>query len=252
MVKLADMIAHLDEFLAVDKVRDYCPNGLQIESVAEVNKIVTGVSANMDLIQAAVSNGADTVLVHHGFFWKGEEQTISGIKGGRIRSLIKNDINLLAYHLPLDIHPQVGNNVLLAERMGVTVDGSFGRAGNIDLGIYGRLLNSLTAVDLQEKLELILGRVPEVIGSMDKLISTVGICTGAAQDFIEEAASVGVDAFISGEISERTPHMAKELGINYFTAGHHATEKFGIQALGEYLAEKFEVEVEFVDIANNA
>lgn len=252
MVKLADMTAHLAEFLVVDKVRDYCPNGLQVESGAEVNKIVTGVSANMDLIQAAILSGADTVLVHHGFFWKGELQTITGIKGRRIRALIKNNINLLAYHLPLDVHPQVGNNVLLAERIGVTVDGSFGCAGNINLGVYGRLATPLSVANLQEKLESILGRLPEVVGSSDRLISNVGICTGAAQDFIEEAASVGVDAFISGEISERTPHMAKELGITYFAAGHHSTEKFGIQALGEYLAEKFDVDVEFVDIANNA
>ncbi len=252
MIKLVDVIAHLDEFLAVDKVRDYCPNGLQIESTTEVNKIITGVSANIDLIDAAVSRGADTILVHHGFFWKGEEPTITGVKGGRIRSLIKNNLNLLVYHLPLDIHSGVGNNALLAKRLEVTVEGGFGRAGNIDLGIYGRLATKLSAVDLQKKIASILGRKPEITGSSDKLISSVGICTGAAQDFIEEAALAGVDAFISGEISERTPHMAKELGISYFAAGHHATEKFGIQALGEYLAENFEVEVEFIDIENNA
>ncbi len=252
MVKLVEVVDYLNEFLAVDKVRDYCPNGLQVESTAEVKKIITGVSANLDLIDAAVSSGADTVLVHHGFFWKGEEPTITGVKGKRIRSLIKNNINLLAYHLPLDLHPEVGNNALLAEKLKVTIDGSFGRAGNIDLGIYGKLASPLSAIDLQEKIESILERKPEVVGPSEKTISSVGICTGAAQDFIEEAALAGVDAFISGEISERTPHMAKELGVSYFAAGHHATEKFGIQALGNYLVEKFELEVEFVDIKNSA
>ncbi len=252
MVKLVDVVAHLNEFLAVEKVRDYCPNGLQVESTAEVKKIITGVSANLDLIDAAVSSGADTILVHHGFFWKGEEPTITGVKGGRIRSLIKNNLNLLAYHLPLDIHPVVGNNALLAKKLEVAVDGSFGRAGNIDLGVFGNLSTELSAVGLQEKIESILGRRPEVVGCSDKLISSVGICTGAAQDFIEEAALAGVDAFISGEISERTHHMAKELGVSYFAAGHHATEKFGIQALGKYLAETFKVNVDFVDIENSA
>lgn len=251
-MKLTELTKYLSEYLAVDKIKDYCPNGLQIECGFEIKKIVTGVSANMDLIQAAVDTGADTIITHHGFFWKGEEPTITGIKGNRVKALIRANINLLAYHLPLDIHDEVGNNAIFAKQLGLDIEGTFGAAGNIDLGVYGSLSKPLFADELQELLAGILGRTPQVVGCCNKKISKLGICTGAAQDFIEEAAAAGVDAFISGEISERTPHLAKELGIAYFAAGHHATERFGIKALGEHLSEKFGLDVEFADIVNNA
>ncbi|THB75381.1 MAG: Nif3-like dinuclear metal center hexameric protein [Gammaproteobacteria bacterium] len=251
-MQLAELKKYLAEYLVVDKIKDYCPNGLQVESSAEVNKIITGVSANMELIEAAIERNADTIITHHGFFWKGEEPTITGIKGNRIRALIQNNINLLAYHLPLDIHPEIGNNALFARQLGANVEGGFGAVGIIDLGVIGRLSNPLHADELQELLAGILGRTPDVVGVCDKKIGRVGICTGAAQDYIEEAAALGVDAFISGEISERTPHMAKELGVCYFAAGHHATERFGIKAVGELLADKFALNVEFVEVVNNA
>ena len=252
MIKLSELTKYLAEYLEVDKVKDYCPNGLQIECGDEVKKIITGVSANMDLIQAAIDKGADTIITHHGFFWKGEEPTITGIKGNRIKSMIRADINLLSYHLPLDVHAEVGNNAVFAKQLGLSIEGGFGSAGKLDLGIYGELSKSLFADELQELLAGILGRTPQVVGNCENKINKVGICTGAAQDFIEEVAAIGVDAFISGEISERTPHMAKELGIAYFAAGHHATERFGVHALGEHLKDKFGLNIEFVDIANNA
>ncbi len=251
-MKLSEITAYLTEYLAVDKIKDYCPNGLQIECTNEIQKIVTGVSANMELIQAAIDSGADTIITHHGYFWKGEEPTITGIKGNRIRSMIQNGINLLAYHLPLDVHPDLGNNVLLAKQLGIFIEGGFGDVGNFDIGVYGTLSTPLYVDELQEMLSGILGRTPEVVGSCENKINRLGICTGAAQDYIEEVAGLGVDAFISGEISERTPHLAKELGISYFAAGHHATERFGVKALGEHIADRFGLEVEFIDVVNNA
>ncbi len=252
MVKLKEITSYLSELLAVDKIKDYCPNGLQIECCQEIQKVVVGVSANMDLIKAAIDRNADTIITHHGYFWKGENPTITGIKGNRVSALIKNNINLLAYHLPLDVHGKLGNNALFAKEIGLDIEGGFVDIGAFNLAVYGSLQSPLHADEFQELLGGILGRTPAVVGECYKPITKVGICTGAAQDYIEQAAELGLDAFISGEISERTPHMAKELGITYFAAGHHATERFGIKALGEHLAQEFGLDVEFIEIENNA
>ncbi|MGF1911021.1 Nif3-like dinuclear metal center hexameric protein [Vibrio kasasachensis] len=241
----------LNQKLSPQLIKDYCPNGLQVEGKSEIKKIVTGVTASQALIDKAVELGADALLVHHGYFWKGEPESIRGMKGKRIRTLIKNDINLIGYHLPLDIHPELGNNAELARLLEIEVEG--GMEGHPQsVAMYGRLKRPLTGEQLTDRIALALGRVPLHIttGSVDKAIETVGWCTGGGQDYIELAAQLGLDAFISGEISERTTYTAREQDIHYYSAGHHATERYGIKALGEWLASEHGFDVTFVDIDN--
>ncbi|EGU48194.1 hypothetical protein VII00023_20807 [Vibrio ichthyoenteri ATCC 700023] len=241
----------LNEKLSPQLIKDYSPNGLQVEGAAEVNVIVTGVTASQALIDKAVELNADALLVHHGYFWKGEPDPIRGMKGKRIRTLIKNDINLLGYHLPLDIHPELGNNAQLARLLEIEVEG--GLEGHPQsVAMFGRLKQPLTGAQLAERINLVLDRAPLHIApdNADKLIETIGWCTGGGQDYIELAAQHGLDAFISGEISERTTYSARELDIHYFAAGHHATERYGIKALGEWLAAEHGLDVTFIDIDN--
>lgn len=241
----------LNQFLKPELIKDYAPNGMQVEGKEEVQKIVTGVTASQALIDAAIERNADAILVHHGYFWKGEPEPIRGMKGRRIRSLIKQDINLYGYHLPLDIHSQIGNNVRLAQLLNITVDGGL-EGHEQSVSLFGRLENPLTGEEFASKIETVLNRTPLHISPdyVNKKIETVGWCTGGGQDFIELAASKGLDAFISGEISERTTYTAREQGIHYFAAGHHATERYGVKALGEWLAAEHGLEVEFIDIDN--
>ena len=260
MASICSIIEYIDRFLEIDQIKDYCPNGLQVDSgVFEVDesgvekdvRIITAVSVNRELIDYAVSVGCDLIISHHGFFWKGEPAPLVGVKGGRIRMLMQNRISLCAYHLPLDIHPEIGNNILLLERLGLSHDGGFNRIGRYDGCLVGRFERPHSVSDFSEIISRQLGREPQVIdGGNGRDISRVAICTGAAQDYIEDAANAGVDAFISGEISERTPHLAKELGVHYFAAGHHATEIFGIEALGKHVSDKFAVKVEFANVGN--
>ncbi|MBW3694454.1 Nif3-like dinuclear metal center hexameric protein [Vibrio sp. T187] len=241
----------LNEKLQPLQIKDYCPNGLQVEGTAEVKRIVTGVTASQALINKAVELKADALLVHHGFFWKGEPEAIRGMKGKRIRTLIKNDINLLGYHLPLDIHPELGNNAKLAELLEIDVEG--GLEGHPQsVAMFGRLKTPMTGTEFAAKIDQVLNRKPLHIApeNADKMIETVGWCTGGGQDYIELAASQGIDAFISGEISERTTYSAREQDIHYFAAGHHATERYGVKALGEWLAKEHGLDVEFIDIDN--
>ncbi|CAH0525106.1 Nif3-like dinuclear metal center hexameric protein [Vibrio hippocampi] len=241
----------LNEKLSPHLIKDYSPNGLQVEGAEQVKKIVTGVTASQALIDYAIKVGADALLVHHGYFWKGEPEPIRGMKGKRIRSLIKHDINLYGYHLPLDIHPELGNNVQLAKLLGIEIDG--GLEGHPQsVAMFGHLPSPVSGHEFAQRIAKVLQRTPLHIApeQSDKLISTVGWCTGGGQDFVELAASQGLDAFISGEISERTTYTAREMGIHYFSAGHHATERYGIKALGEWLAQEHGLEVEFVDIDN--
>ncbi|ULN63505.1 Nif3-like dinuclear metal center hexameric protein [Vibrio gigantis] len=241
----------LNEKLQPQQIKDYCPNGLQVEGTAEVKRIVTGVTASQALINKAVELKADALLVHHGFFWKGEPEAIRGMKGKRIRTLIKNDINLLGYHLPLDIHPELGNNAKLAELLEIDVEG--GLEGHpLSVAMFGRLKTPMTGSEFAAKIDQVLNRKPLHIApeNADKMIETVGWCTGGGQDYIELAASQGIDAFISGEISERTTYSAREQDIHYFSAGHHATERYGVKALGDWLAEEHGLDVEFIDIDN--
>jgi dinuclear metal center YbgI/SA1388 family protein len=240
----------LNQKLSPELIKDYCPNGLQIEGTRQVQKIVTGVTASQALIDRAIERNADAILVHHGYFWKGEPEPIKGMKGNRIRSLIKNDINLYAYHLPLDVHPDLGNNAKLAELLGIDIEGGLEPTPQ-SVAIYGSLSTPVSGQEFATQLEAVLHRKPlHISPGVDKPIKTVGWCTGGGQDYIELAASHGLDAFISGEISERTTYIARELGIHYFSAGHHATERYGVKALGEWLAKEQGLEVEFIDIDN--
>lgn len=233
--------------------KDYCPNGLQVEGRQQIRRIVTGVTACQALLDVAVQQHADAVIVHHGYFWKGESPTVRGVQKKRLHTLLQNDINLFAYHLPLDLHADIGNNVQLAAQMGWSVSGELPMATTPSYGLVGRLSQPMPADALAAQLTQQLGQKPLHIVGHQRTIETIAWCTGAAQDFIEDAARAGVDAYISGEISERTVHSAREWGIDYFAAGHHATERYGIQALTAELATVFSAEltqIECVDIAN--
>ncbi|KJR28458.1 Nif3-like dinuclear metal center hexameric protein [Vibrio navarrensis] len=240
----------LNDKLSASLIKDYCPNGLQVEGKAEIRKVITGVTASQALIEQAVEKGADAVLVHHGYFWKGEPEPIRGMKGNRIRTLMRHDINLLAYHLPLDIHPQLGNNAQLANLLDIEVEGGLeGHAQSV--AMFGRLRQAMRAEAFADKITRTLSRQPLHIASeRGQRIETIGWCTGGGQDFIELAAQRGLDAYLSGEISERTTYSAREMGIHYFSAGHHATERYGIKALGEWLTQEHGLDVEFIDIDN--
>ena len=246
-MQLQQLCEFCDDYLNVGDFDDYCPNGLQVESAPEVEHIVCGVTASQALIEAAAEKGADTLIVHHGYFWKGEAQTITGIKGRRIASLIRNGINLLAFHLPLDAHPEVGNNAQLAKAMGWPVETRFAEQ---NLVCAGTLRRPLTLEELSKEIEARLETRALAIDAGDHPIERLAWCTGAAQGFIEAAAEQGVDAFVSGEVSEQTFHQARELGIHYIAAGHHATERFGVRALGEEIARRFGPRQEFIDITN--
>ncbi|WP_345872024.1 Nif3-like dinuclear metal center hexameric protein [Shewanella algae] len=248
-MKREELRQYLGEFLQLDKFRDYAPNGLQVEGKAEIRKIVTGVTACQALIDRAVEAGADALLVHHGFFWKNEPEVLTGMKQRRIKSLLLNDINLFGYHLPLDAHPVLGNNAELGRVLGVIEPEAVETAAQ-GLLWQGVLDSPMTAKDLSALLEQRLGQAPLHLDGGERNIQKLAWCTGGAQDYIDAAAALGVDAFISGEASERTFHSAVEQGIHYFGAGHHATERFGIKALGEHLAREFELEHEFIDIPN--
>lgn len=227
---------------------DYAPNGLQVEGRCEVTRIVTGVTACQALLDEAVRLEADAVLVHHGYFWKNEPQVIKGMKRNRLKTLLVNDINLYGWHLPLDAHPQLGNNAQLAKALGIEVHGDV-----MSLVPWGELQEQLTGDLLAKRIARVLGREPLHCGdNAPHLIRRVAWCSGGGQGFIDAAAAFGVDAFISGEVSEQTIHSAREQGVHFFAAGHHATERGGIRALGEWLAESYGLEVTFVDIDNPA
>ncbi len=247
MASLNKITAYSNELLHIDAFSDYCPNGLQVEGGPGIERIVTGVTASQGLIDAAIDHDADLLLVHHGYFWKGEDPCITGMKYRRLAALIRHDIALLAYHLPLDAHPELGNNAQLARILGFEIEGPL----NPDSLVWlGRLDAPLDLEDLGHHIGLSLGRPPELISGGEHKIKRLGWCTGAAQSYLEQAASAGVDAFISGEISEQTVHIARELGVHYIAAGHHATERYGVQALGEKLAREFGLSHHFIDIPN--
>ena len=246
-MKIQELIDYTGQILQVERFRDYCPNGLQVEGRPEVRKIVSGVSASMQLLQAAHAAGADLILVHHGYFWRNEEPTVVGIKRKRLQFLLQHELNLLAYHLPLDAHAEFGNNVQLGRRLGLEVQRW---AGEQNLLAMADLAQPQSLGDFAQHLAASLDRAPLVIGDAARQIRRVAWCTGAAQSYMELAISQGVDVFISGEISEQTVHLARESGVAYLAAGHHATERYGVQALGRHLAERFGLEHTFIDIDN--
>ncbi len=240
----------LNELLTPESIKDYCPNGLQVEGRENVQKVVTGVTASDDLIEQAIESNADAILVHHGYFWKGEPEPIRGMKGKRLKKLIQKEINLYAYHLPLDMHPTLGNNIQLARLLNIEVKGEV-ELVSPPLVLHGTLPYSMTGEQFSEYLADKLDRSPlHIPPGSDRKILTVGWCTGGGQDYIDVAAAYGLDAFISGEISERTTYSAREQDIHYFSAGHHATERYGVKALGEWLAENHQLDVQFIDIDN--
>ena len=250
MVERRQLLKHLDSLLQTERFRDYCPNGLQVAGREHISHIVTGVTASQALIDAAIERGADTILVHHGYFWKGEDERITGIKRERLKALLVNDINLIAYHLPLDGHPVYGNNVQLADVLGLQIDGPLSEDDPSIPGHIGRLPRPMSGKEFSAWLGECLQREPLHIGEETDTIETIGWCTGRAQGYLQVAVNAGVDAYLTGEINEPAVHLARETGTHFFSAGHHATERYGAKALGEYLADEFGLNVEFVDIDN--
>lgn len=249
-VSRQDLVQYCNRFLQINSFKDYCPNGLQVEGKPIIERLVTGVTASQDLLDAAIEAKADAILVHHGYFWRSDPAVITGMRKQRIETLLKHQINLLAYHLPLDAHSELGNNVQLAKQLGIDLEGVVGHGHAKNMLFYGKLPSTLAVEDFAKQLENVLKHKPMVVQSTGDAVLRVAWCTGAAQHYITDAVELGVDAFISGEISENTTHAAKELGIHYFAAGHHATERYGVQALGEHLVQEFGVSHQFIDIPN--
>lgn len=251
MVELKQLHDYCNQLLAADTFRDYCPNGLQVEGKPQIKKIVAGVTASQEFLQQAIARGADAVLVHHGYFWKGENAAITGAKKRRLQLLLQHDVSLLAYHLPLDAHAQLGNNATLAKRLDFVVQGATSQGEAKGLLWQGELPLAQTAEQFVQHIQSRLQRAPLHLSSTSQRpVKTLAWCSGAAQGYIEQAAQLGVDAYVSGEASEQTFHLARELDIHYFAIGHHASESFGVQALAQHLAQQFDIDWEFVDIAN--
>lgn len=240
---------HLDDLLEAARFKDYCPNGLQVEGAPEVHKVVCGVTASQALIEAAIERGAQALLVHHGWFWRGEDGRITGMKRARLARLLAHDINLFAYHLPLDAHAELGNNAQLGRVLGLTPTGVAGDQGLLWLG---ETAQHVPASVLAQQVGAALGREALLVGDTARSVRRVAWCTGGAQGYFEQAIAEGVDLYLSGEISEQTTHLARESGVPYIAAGHHATERYGVRALGAHVAAQFGLQVDFVDIDNPA
>jgi dinuclear metal center YbgI/SA1388 family protein len=243
-MQLDELCHFCDDYLSIEDFNDYCPNGLQVEGRPEVRHLVSGVTASLALIEAAIEQNADAILVHHGYFWKGEAPALTGFKGRRVKLLMQHDISLIAYHLPLDAHPTVGNNACLGQRLGWLATGQDG------LLWLGELEQPSPVERVLDELGDVLDCNPLLIESGEHPVRRVAWCTGAAQSSIDKAAELGVDLFVSGEISEHTVHFAREMGVHYIAAGHHATERYGVQALGDLVAERFAISHRFIDIDN--
>ncbi|BBB23636.1 conserved hypothetical protein [Isorropodon fossajaponicum endosymbiont JTNG4] len=244
MIENKTLSAYCHDYLNVDTFNDYCPNGLQIEGKPNIDKIISGVSANQDLIDRAIDEGVDALFVHHGFFWKNENLAITGIKKNRIKALLDHDINLFAYHLPLDAHLKVGNNAQLAQRFGIKNPAPIGDTlvwqGEVDTTL-GSFSNTIKQA---------LNRTPLVFGADDKILKRIAWCSGGAQTYIDHAININADCFITGEVSEQIPAIAKENNIAFISAGHHATERYGVQVLCQHLSQKFGLKHQFIDIDN--
>jgi len=243
------LAAFLGQTLNASQFKDYCPNGLQVEGRDRIASVVSGVTASLALLEAALDLEADAVLVHHGYFWRGEDPRVIGTRQRRLKLLMAHDINLFAYHLPLDAHPQLGNNAQLARQLDLAPEGRF---GDNELGWWGHagVASVKTAADLAALIEKRLGRTPLLIGDPQQPLGRIAWCTGAAQGMLGDAIEAGANAYISGEISEPTVHLARETGTVYIAAGHHATERYGVQALGAHAAQHFGIAHRFIDIDN--
>ncbi|KTC85598.1 MULTISPECIES: Nif3-like dinuclear metal center hexameric protein [Legionella] len=250
MILREELEAYLHELLACATIDDYAPNGVQIEGTGQIQRICTAVTASLEAINQAISLQADALLVHHGYFWRGETPLIKGTKRERIAKLINHDLNLFAYHLPLDCHTELGNNACLAKLFNLESINQHQVGKTANLLWSGSFAKPISAEDFATLIKEKLQRSPLHVSGTEKPIHRLAWCSGAAQDFIEQADALGVDAYLSGEISERTYYQAKELGIHYFACGHHATERYGIQALGNHLANKYSLEHYFIDSSN--
>ena len=250
MAKLQDIIQWCDQTLKSTEFKDYAPNGLQIEGKTEVRKILAAVTASQDAIDAAIRENADLLLVHHGYFWKGEAYPITGMRGKRIKSLIQHDISLLAYHLPLDSHPSLGNNAAIADLLKLERIEALDPSERHPIGNIGYLNQPMPVEDFKKFVSETLKFDVTHLPADKNMIEKVGFCTGGAQDFIVKAAEQGCDAYISGEVSERTFYEAKELDVHYFACGHHATERYGVQRLGQAISEQFDIEYVYFELNN--
>ena len=246
-----ELESYLTELLKPQQIKDFTPNGLQIQGSENINKVITGVTASKTLIDRAIVEQADAILVHHGYFWKNESYVIRGMKHDRIKALLLNDINLFAYHLPLDIHPTLGNNAQLARLFDIKEIEPLEVGNALSVAMQGHFEQPCSAEELSQLINRLLERdCLHIPAPSNKPIKTIAWCSGGGQGYIELAAEQGIDAFLTGEVSEQTTHIAHEMDIHFFAAGHHATERYGIKALGEHLAEKHGLEVIFVDIDN--
>lgn len=236
----------LDELLEPSLFKDYAPNGLQVEGKDEITHIACAVTATQNVIDQAVTIGADALLVHHGWFWKGEDPRIIRIKHRRLKPVLMADMNLIGYHLPLDAHPTLGNNACMAQALEASDIEQFGPDRLVWIGTVAEQ----SIATLSARLTKILGREPMILGDESKVVRRVAWCSGAAQDFLEDAVMAGADAYISGEVSERTTHLARESGVPYLVSGHHATERLGISALANWLETEHGLKCTFIEDEN--
>lgn len=246
------LLSSLDALLQPGQFRDYGPNGLQVEGRQEVRQLVSGVTASLALIDAAIAVGADTILVHHGLFWRGQDGRVTGWMKQRLARLLQHDINLLAYHLPLDAHPELGNNAQLARLLGIEIySDARGRFGEQMLGFMGERAFA-SAGELAAHVQGCLGRAVTLVAQPDRPVRRVALCTGGAQSYFESAIAAGADVFITGEISEPQAHYAREMGVAYLACGHHASERGGVAAVGAHIAAQLGLAHTFIDIDNPA
>lgn len=249
MAQRSDIDTTLTTLLDAGRFRDYGPNGLQVEGRAEVRKLVSGVTASLALIDAAIAARADAILVHHGLFWRGQDGRVTGWLKARLTRLLAHDLNLWAYHLPLDAHPELGNNAQLGARLGLAADARFGEQ---DLGFIGNAPSPWSTAEFARRVQAALGRVPTVVAGDGRPLRRIAWCTGGAQGWFESAIAAGADAYLTGEISEPQAHYARETGVAFLACGHHATERYGAPAVGARIAAQFGLEHEFIEIENPA
>lgn len=253
-INTRELVSWLDQSMSSARYRDYCPNGLQVEGKRTIRRLVTGVTASEALLRAAIAQQADAILVHHGWFWKNEDSRIQGMKRTRLALALQHDLNVIAYHLPLDAHPQWGNNAQLGEVLGITPDrqpdGTPATFGPDNLVWSGTLPEPMSLRAFAAEVDARLRRSPLVVGDPDRPVRRVAWCTGGAQGMITDAVQAGVDVYVSGEASEPTAHIARESGIAFIGAGHHATERYGVLALGQEIGKRFGIAVDFIDIDN--
>lgn len=254
MVNRHEFEKELTAILKPNRFKDYAPNGLQVEGKSKISKVVTGVTASQALIDEAIRLNADALLVHHGYFWKGESQVVTGIKYKRISSLIKNDINLFAYHLPLDAHPELGNNAQLVKMFGLVDPKPLQPTLPLEesIGVIAEFEQPIAIGEVKRVVELALGREVLLEAAGKAFVKTVALCSGGAQGYIEQAVEMEADLYLTGEVSEQTIHLAREHAIHFIAAGHHATERYGAKAMAEYIQTELGIEACFVDIDNPA